>query len=439
MMDIMPGTGKQRRVPATLHFMAVFLAVVLSAAGVFAGEEPVSGTLLSEDAALEDALSEDAALEDASSAGEELIMPDMQDQEMYVLSDEENLWDAFPDYDTDIVLEEEDAEILPEEDNSLSEEESLNIPDETGASAASAVEELSEEPEADILKASESSASGSKSLIDINTLELNPFCDHFYTGDELVPLVIIRKPDGSELVKNRDFTVRYYNNIVPGTARVVITGIGDYTGTIESSFLIGGEPRVTNVYNSSKGADIRWERMDPAEGYIVYRFRSTEGAVRIYDIDDKDTTQYIDTSVRDNCWGRVYHYFIRPIMKGRIGVSSERVPLQRLAPVKITSCINSAAGKASLKWGSVVKDNKAHGYEVQYAQSKNDLFNRNGTFKKAGITGRKNMSKTVSGLKKGKTYWFRVRAYCDYTHSGTGQKTRTWSQYSNVVSLRINR
>ncbi len=121
------------------------------------------------------------------------------------------------------------------------------------------------------------------------------------------------------------------------------------------------------------------------------------------------------------------------------GPKSDKLVLQRLAPMKITSLKNSVAGKVTCTYACTVNENKALGYEIQYAQTKQDLFDRKGTFKKVGVSGRKNLSKVISGFTKGKTYYFRVRCYVDYEHSVTHQKTKTWSQYSEVKSIKISK
>ncbi len=54
-----------------------------------------------------------------------------------------------------------------------------------------------------------------------------------YTGSAVEPQVTIEG-----LKEDVDYTVEYKNNIEPGEATVVITGIGDYTGTIEKTFNI---------------------------------------------------------------------------------------------------------------------------------------------------------------------------------------------------------
>lgn len=202
--------------------------------------------------------------------------------------------------------------------------------------------------------------------------------------------------------------------------------------------VVVGGTSITGIYNSVNGADIRWKKADGAKGYYVYRKRSGEGTKLIATINDADTLQVFDAGVKNNVWGRVYHYYVVPFSGKTKGPQSEAVALQRLAPMTITSCKNNN-GKAEVKWACSVSSNKAHGYELQYAASKDDLFKQKGTFKKIFISGRNNLSRTVTGLIVGQTYYFRVRCYVDYTHSVTKKTTRTWSQYSNNAALKMEK
>ncbi len=62
-----------------------------------------------------------------------------------------------------------------------------------------------------------------------------------YTGKALKPKVTVKaKVDGSTktLIKGEDYTVKYENNVKKGTAKVTVTGIGNYTGTLTKTFTI---------------------------------------------------------------------------------------------------------------------------------------------------------------------------------------------------------
>ncbi len=199
------------------------------------------------------------------------------------------------------------------------------------------------------------------------------------------------------------------------------------------------KPSINGIYNSTKGADIRWKAVEGASGYEVYRKRGGEETKKVATIKSGATTQCYDAGVKDNCWGRVYNYYVIPIAGSTKGPKSDDVVLQRLAPMTLTSAKNTAAGKAAVTWKCSVNSNKANGYELQYAQSQADLSGRKGTYKAVTINGHNSLSKTISGLTKGKTYYFRVRCYVNYTNSKTGKTTKTWSQYSNVMKLKITK
>lgn len=193
---------------------------------------------------------------------------------------------------------------------------------------------------------------------------------------------------------------------------------------------------ITGVYNSSKGGDVRWTKVNGATGYVLYRMRSADGLKKVTTINNPNTLQYIDGGIKDNCWGRVYSYYVRPVINGKEGAKSNELTLQRLAPMKFTKNTSTAVGEVSLTYACTVNSNKALGYEIQYATSTGDLYNQKGSFKKVSLNGRNNLNKSINGLSKGQAYYFRVRGYVNYTHSVTGKTTKTWSQYSEVVSVK---
>ena len=197
------------------------------------------------------------------------------------------------------------------------------------------------------------------------------------------------------------------------------------------------QPEVTGFYNSVKGADLRWTTVPGAQGYYIYRKRSADGTKKIAAINDPSATQYFDSEIQNNCWGRVYVYYIVPFSGNEKGEASTQVTLQRLAPMKFTSAVNESVGSVDLAWSCSVNENKALGYEIQYATSKEDLFGQKGSFRKVSVKGRNKLFKTITDLTAGDTYFFRIRCYVNYTHSVTGKQTKTWSQYSDLVQVQI--
>ncbi|MBR4514201.1 MAG: carbohydrate binding domain-containing protein [Lachnospiraceae bacterium] len=72
---------------------------------------------------------------------------------------------------------------------------------------------------------------------DITTATVTGLGTKAWTGSEITPVVTVKDGDVT-LKKGTDYTVEYKNNKAAGKASVVITGIGDYEGTITKSFLI---------------------------------------------------------------------------------------------------------------------------------------------------------------------------------------------------------
>ena len=67
----------------------------------------------------------------------------------------------------------------------------------------------------------------------ISNYDIEPIDLQYFTHDYIQPEVVI-----SDLVYRRDFSLRFTDNYSPGTATVVASGIGNYTGSISSDFLI---------------------------------------------------------------------------------------------------------------------------------------------------------------------------------------------------------
>lgn len=73
---------------------------------------------------------------------------------------------------------------------------------------------------------------------EISTLSANDIPDQIYTGSKIEPEIVIPIDEYSHLEKGTDYTVRFANNTEIGTAKVLIEGTGNYTGSIEKTFTI---------------------------------------------------------------------------------------------------------------------------------------------------------------------------------------------------------
>ncbi len=64
--------------------------------------------------------------------------------------------------------------------------------------------------------------------------------EYTYDGKAKEPAVTVTK--GAEKLTGADFTVKYENNVNPGTAKAIVTGAGIYTGSVTKEFTINLNP-----------------------------------------------------------------------------------------------------------------------------------------------------------------------------------------------------
>ncbi|MDO4868842.1 MAG: fibronectin type III domain-containing protein [Bacillota bacterium] len=95
--------------------------------------------------------------------------------------------------------------------------------------------------------------------ISIEAAEVTGLDDVVYTGKAIKPAVTVIL-EGNQLA-GADYTVSYKNNTKVGSAKVTISGQGEYKGTISRSFKI--IPKGTKIYKLSKGKKkmkVKWKK-----------------------------------------------------------------------------------------------------------------------------------------------------------------------------------
>ncbi|MBR1870082.1 MAG: fibronectin type III domain-containing protein, partial [Bacteroidales bacterium] len=298
------------------------------------------------------------------------------------------------------------------------------------------------------------------------------------------------------LSQGRDYTVAYRNNVDPGTASVVLTGIGSYTGTKTATFSItgtkeswtlrapasvtagkkisvtssgisakpsysssdssvasvssggtvtgkkAGTAKITakatvngsaqtktltvkvlpaapgSVSAKASGASVKvsWSKSAGASGYYVFRNGKKAATV------GASAGSYTDKNAPK---GKSTSYKVQAYAKTGTSAMSKSASAFLLAAPSAKSAANSAKGAATFKWSKAAG---AGGYEIQYSTSS--------TFKSGNKTKSAKSSASsakVTGLKKGKTYRFRVRAY-----RGSG-KSKYYSPWSGAKKVKISK
>ena len=141
-----------------------------------------------------------------------------------------------------------------------------------------------------------------------------------------------------------------------------------------------------------------WDISSHADGYILYRYdNKTSKYKRIAKVKG---TSYTDKGL---IAGTTYKYAIRAyVMEDGKEALSPKYPqvVTSTNPAAVKLNVTSSKNKAALKWNKIAG---AKGYQVYYKVSNNSKW------QKLGST--KNTSFTKTGLKKGASYSFAVRAY----------------------------
>lgn len=75
--------------------------------------------------------------------------------------------------------------------------------------------------------------------------------EYIYDGKEKKPDITVMW-NGKELINGTDYSVIYEKNVNIGTAKVTITGMGNYTGTVDKSFTIRAKIGKTFSYGKNK-------------------------------------------------------------------------------------------------------------------------------------------------------------------------------------------
>ena len=184
------------------------------------------------------------------------------------------------------------------------------------------------------------------------------------------------------------------------------------------------QPKLSAIYNSSNGADIRFKAVNGAMAYVIERKENGvwSDLITVYADElekEGNDLKYIDQSIKGKqYYGKGYIYSVAAIVAGeKTGYDTAGLALYRLEQPSITSVSIDSSGKCTASWNST----NAHGYELQYSSD------RGSTWKKAPETDKLTVS--ISGLDPKGSYVFRLRSFKDNADRG-----RTYSQYSEWMA-----
>lgn len=248
-------------------------------------------------------------------------------------------------------------------------------------------------------------------------------------GTEKRPNVTVR--DGENLlVENTDYTVRYEDNINIGKARIIITGMGNYRGTVTKCFIIvKAQEKFREKGAQSIACKTSYNKIYGDKAFTLDVERTKGDGKLIY-------TSLNERVVTVNDQGKVT---IRGTGAAIIRVKAKETVDNQEASVKILVWVKPAKQKmASLKAldgkrlkVSWKKDERAAGYEIQYSTDRK--FNKKKNIKTKVVKSKLTKSLTIRNLKAGKRYYVRVRAFKQAKIDDTSRKLYgAWSNSKNV-------
>ena len=257
--------------------------------------------------------------------------------------------------------------------------------------------------------------------------------DQTYTGKALTPSITVVL-NGAVLPASA-YTVAYSNNVNVGTATVTITGKGNYVGSTSATFAIkaAAKPVTPTVTKPGKvkgisvksvkttSATLKWKKASGASGYMIYQKNPSTGKTKLVKTVSSKTVSYKATKLKSATKYTYTIYAYKLSGKTKIkGSGTAYTFVTKPGAVKKTKAVSKKTKTCVVSWK---KTKGADGYEVYMATSKK------GKYKKISQT--KKLTLTKKKLKKGKTCYFKVRAYKTYK----GKKT--YGAYTKVIKAKI--
>lgn len=243
---------------------------------------------------------------------------------------------------------------------------------------------------------------------DLRNASVSSIATQRYTGDEIRPSVTV-KIASVTLQRNVDYTLTYRDNIQPGTASILISGAGSYSGSKTVTFKIARA--------SLSSASVKVSKQ-------TYDGKAKKPAVTV-ELDGETLEKGDDYTVE-------YRNNKKPgkatvVIEGNGDYSGTKKAYFVIVPKKMTwvsgkAVVNGNGKAAALSWK---KDSYAAGYELYYSRKKDSGYKRIGTLTKNTYTACTHTNRS-SG-----THYYKVRSYV------LVDGKRYYGAFSKVKSVKI--
>ena len=234
----------------------------------------------------------------------------------------------------------------------------------------------------------------------------------------------ISDPSVAELIVDEDTGTIRIRGVSAGVATLTVSAAEtdnyEETEAVTQIFVVPGASTHVELTNVASGIKISWNEVAGARYYKVYRGEKYLFTTSRLYATDKEVKS-------DNGIKYTYRVFASTTKNSDSGDStiSRTGTGYRLIPVGITSLKNPAAGKMKVTYG---KNAKSTGYVIRFGL-KQDMSDA----KVITVQGAGTLTRVLSGLKKGKTYYVQVRTY--KLENGV----RYYSGYCTTKSMKIIR
>lgn len=239
-----------------------------------------------------------------------------------------------------------------------------------------------------------------------------------YTGSQRKLSLKVKLP-GTTLKSGKDYTVSYKNNVGFGRATVTIKAKGKrVSGTVKKTFnIVPSAPKLKKVTNQKlKQVTLNWTHSEYATKYQLYRATEKDGQYKlVYTSPDRYTYTYTNKKLKE---GTHYYYKIRAYKtvngkKYYSGFSDIKKTNTKISNTTFETKRDKKNGSVTI---NIKKDKSVTKYIVYVSRKQNSGFKK--------VWSGKDLTYTHEGLKKGKTYYVRVRTYKKTDNGGIyGEKT----------------
>ncbi len=220
--------------------------------------------------------------------------------------------------------------------------------------------------------------------------------------------------------KAGDFTITIYPRYNPSIKKTFEFNVIDPSNTTTQKPVKVTSLKQKTSYSTSSIA-MTWKKVTNASGYEVYQATNKDGEYK--KIATTSSTSYTNKKLSA---GKNYYFKVRAykVVDGSkiYGDYSSIVTMATKTKAPTISKVTSTSKQAKVTWKKVTG---ANGYEIYMSQSKN------GTYNKIATTSSKTTSFTKKSLTKGKTYYFKVRAYKTINNKNVS------SSWSSIKSVKV--